>query len=156
MTTLRTLALAAALLATAAPTFAQSAAPAQARRFSRPTVSATVFRNPATGIELRYGALAAHAGYYPTIIPRGGENRNTEFVRLGASVFLRDHGLTPYASAAYLVSLTDGWADSALLETGTLVPIVGPVDVRLGAGLMVPTDGERVRLNPTIGASYRF
>lgn len=154
MLPLRTLALAAVVLATAAPALAQSTPPTAP--FSRPTLSATVFRNPATGLEIRYGALAAHTGYYPTIIPRDGKNRNTEFVRLGVSVFLRDHGLTPYVSAAYLISLTGGWADSAFLEIGTLIPVIGPVDFRLGAGLMVPTDGEAVRLNPTVGASYRF
>lgn len=154
MSTLRTLALAAGLLATAAPSLAQSVVPQ--RSHPRTTVSLTVFRNPATGLEVRRGALAVHAGYYPTIIPRGGENRNTEFARLGASVFLRDHGVSPYVGAAALVSLSDGWSNSALVEAGALVPVVGPVALRLGAGLLVPTDGDRVRLNPTIGGSVRF
>ncbi len=120
------------------------------------SVSLTVFRNPATGVEVRYGPLAAHAGYYPTIIPRNGENRNTEFVRLGAAAFLRERGISPYLAASYLVSLTDGWADSVLLEGGALAPVYRGIGIRLGAAVLVPTDGERVRLNPTIGASLRL
>ena len=64
--------------------------------------------------------------------------------------------MSPYVGAAALVSLTDGWSNSGLVEAGALVPVVGPAALRLGAGLMVPTDGEAVRLNPTIGASVRF
>lgn len=152
------LVLAAAPSAFAQPSRLSPAAPlADAPPAAPPlSMSLTVFRNPATGVEVRYGALAAHAGYYPTIIPRDGKNRNTEFVRLGAAAFLRERGVSPYLAASYLVSLTDGWADSVLLEGGALAPVYRGFGVRLGAALLVPTDGERVRVNPTIGASLRL
>ena len=38
-------------------------------------VYATVFRSPSTGIELRSGHAAVHAGFYPTILRADGASQ---------------------------------------------------------------------------------
>ena len=62
----------------------------------------TVFRSPSTGLEYRAGRLGVHAGWYPTILKTDGqsEGENTNFVRLGATAYLRPRGLTPFISPA--------------------------------------------------------
>lgn len=131
-----------AVLATTAPLSAQAAR----------GVHLTGFRSPATGIELRGAHLGVHAGYYPTVLKADGQSEveNTNFIRIGVAGYLRQSGITPYASAAYLVSLDDDWANSVLAEVGLRIPVARRFAFRIGAGLLTSTDGE-VRLNPTVG-----
>ncbi len=117
----------------------------------------TVFRSPSTGLEYRAGRLGVHAGWYPTILKADGqsEGENTNFVRLGATAYLRPRGLTPYISPALLVSLDDDWRSSLLTEAGMRIPVAGRFSVRGGVGVLTDFNGE-VRVNPTIGLDVRL
>jgi len=72
------------LLAAALP----AAALAQSGGHDERGVLLTVFRSPATGVELRTGHAAAYVGFYPTVIARDGPARVNPTVgldvRLGA------------------------------------------------------------------------
>lgn len=117
----------------------------------------TVFRSPATGVELRKGVGAIHAGFYPTILKADGQSKgeNTNFVRVGASAYLRQQGWTPYISPALLFSLDDDWANGVISEVGVRVPVRGRAAFRLGVGVLTAFDGE-VRVNPTVGLDFRI
>lgn len=112
----------------------------------------TGFRSPATGLELRGAHLGVHAGYYPTVLKADGQSKveNTNFIRIGAAGYLRQYGVTPYLSAAFLVSLDDDWKNSILSELGLRLPLAQRFAFRVGVGLLTSTDGE-VRVNPTVG-----
>jgi hypothetical protein len=112
----------------------------------------TVFRSPATGVELRAGRLAVHAGHYPTILRADGQRdgENTNFVRLGGSLSLRSRGWSPYVAPALLVSLDGDWDSGVLSELGVRLPVAGRLAFRAGVAVLTTFGGE-ARVNPTIG-----
>jgi hypothetical protein len=117
----------------------------------------TIFRNPSTGIEWRGERYGVHAGFYPTILEADGqtEGENTNFIRIGASAYLRSSGLTPYVAPSLLLSLDDDWEHGMLWDVGYRVPFGGRAAFRLGVGVLTAFDGE-VRVNPTVGFDVRF
>lgn len=112
----------------------------------------TVFRNPATGLELRRGHFGAFAGYYPTILKADGqdEGENTNFIRMGISAYRKTTGWSHYAATSFVVSLDDDWKNGVLTDVGMRAPIGGWLHARLGVGVLTAFDGE-VRVNPTVG-----
>lgn len=144
--------LAIALVLCAAPLAAQEAAPPAGGG-----LHLTVFRSPATGLEYRRGAFAAHAGYYPTILKADGqaEGENTNFIRAGVAAYLRPRGWSPFIAPALLVSLDDDWESGVITEIGARVPVAGRLALRGGVGILTAFDGE-VRANPTIGFDIRL
>ena len=117
----------------------------------------TVFRSPATGVELRSARAGIHAGFYPTILKADGQAKgeNTNFVRLGASVYARSQGWSPYFAPALLVSLDDDWKSGVLSDAGVRVPLARRTAFRLGVGVLTTFDGE-IRVNPTVGLDIRL
>jgi hypothetical protein len=115
----------------------------------------TVFRSPATGVELRAGHVAAYAGFYPTVIRRDGARANVNFVRAGVTWFLKASGAGGYVSPSLLVSLDRGWPSGALTEVGFRGRLYGRVNGRLGAAVLT-TFGRQVRVNPTIGLDIKL
>ena len=147
---------------TTRPTDAQSTArPTDAQTATRPTVPAergmyvTAFRSPATGLEIRTGHFAANAGFYPTILSRSGQRTNVNFVRAGASYYLKPRGNTVYVSPALLWSLDNDWRSGAITEVGFRGSVYRRVYGRLGAAVLTSFDGE-VRVNPTVGLDIRI
>lgn len=140
---------AAAAQATPSP----AAAPASAER----GVYLTVFRNPSSGLEARFGRIGLHAGYYPTILKADGETdgRNTNFIRIGGTIYSHPRGLSAYLTTSVAISLDDRFDNGVLTDAGVRAPIAGPVSGRLGAGVLTTFDGE-VRVNPTIGLDIRL
>lgn len=132
------------------PASAQSTAASQERG-----VYLTVFRSPATGLELRRGHAAAHVGFYPTILSRNGSSGNVNFIRIGGSYYLRPSGSTPYVSPSLLVSLDREWKHGALTELGFRATLYRTLHGRIGAAVLTTIDGE-VRVNPTIGMDVRL
>ena len=146
---------------TTRPTGAQTATrPTDAQSTTRPTVPAergmyvTAFRSPATGLEIRNGHFAANAGFYPTILSRSGQRTNVNFVRAGASYYLKPRGNTVYVSPALLWSLDNDWRSGAITEVGFRGSVYRRVYGRLGAAVLTSFDGE-VRVNPTVGLDIR-
>lgn len=133
------------------PTMASAQAAAPAER----GVYLTVFRSPATGLELRNRHIAAYAGFYPTIISRDGEQGNVNFIRAGATYYLRARGASVYASPSLVFSLDRDWSNGALTEVGFRGRLFSRVNGRLGAGVLTTTDGE-VRVNPTVGLDVKL
>jgi hypothetical protein len=115
----------------------------------------TVFRSPATGVELRAGHGAAYAGFYPTVIARDGARGNVNFVRVGATYYLRAQGVTPYVSPSLVWSLDPAWRNGALTEVGVRGRLYGRVSGRLGAAVLTTLDGP-TRVNPTVGLDLRL
>ncbi len=117
----------------------------------------TAFRSPATGLEYRTGRFAIHAGYYVTILKTGeqAKGENTNFVRTGASFYLRPTGWTPYVSPSVVLSLDDDWDSGILTELGVRIPVFSRASVRGGVGVLRTFDGE-TRVNPTIGLDVRL
>jgi hypothetical protein len=117
----------------------------------------TAFRSPATGLEYRTGRFAIHAGYYVTILKIGeqAKGENTNFVRTGASFYLRPTGWTPYVSPSVMLSLDDDWDNGILTELGVRIPVFSRASVRGGVGVLRTFDGE-TRVNPTIGLDVRL
>lgn len=138
--------------ALARPVLAQEAAP---RREGG--VYLTLFRSPATGLEFRRERVAVHAGFYPTILKADGQQggENTNFIRIGASAYLRSSGWTPYLSPALLLSLDDDWQNGVLSEVGARFPFADRAAFRIGVGVLTAFDGE-VRVNPTVGFDLRI
>lgn len=141
--------LALAILACSAPLAAQSPANVPERG-----VYLTIFRSPATGVELRRGHAAVHAGFYPTILSRDGRSDNTNFIRVGATYYLRARGSTPYITPSLMVSLDPDWKHGALTELGFRATLYRALHGRLGAAVLTTTDGA-VRVNPTVGMDVR-
>jgi hypothetical protein len=140
-----------ALLALATATDLSAQTDARADR----GVYLTLFRSPATGVELRSGHAAAHLGFYPTVLSRDGARDNVSFVRAGATYYLRAHGASPYVSPSLLWSLDREWRSGALTEVGFRGRLYGRINGRLGAGVLTTLDG-RVRVNPTIGLDLKL
>jgi hypothetical protein len=112
----------------------------------------TLFRSPATGVEYRWGRLGLYTGYYPTILKADGQTtgENTNFVRAGASYYLRSEKWTLFVSPAVLISLDDDWDNGVLTEVGLRVPVLSRTSFRVGVGVLRTFDGV-TRVNPTIG-----
>jgi hypothetical protein len=115
----------------------------------------TVFRSPATGLEWRGAHVGVYAGFYPTIIARDGERENVNFIRIGATYYVRDRGLTPYVSPSLVASLDRNWSHGALTEVGMRGKLYRRLHGRLGAAVLTTTAGD-VRVNPTIGMDVRL
>ncbi len=117
----------------------------------------TAFRSPATGLEYRSGRFAIHAGYYVTILKSGEQAKaeNTNFVRTGASFYLRPAGWTPYVSPSIVISLDDDWDHGVLTELGLRIPVFSRASLRGGVGVLRTFGGE-TRVNPTIGVDVRL
>ena len=117
----------------------------------------TAFRSPATGIEYRTGRFAIHAGHYVTILATTDQapGASTNFVRTGASFYLRPAGWTPYVSPSLVLSLDDDWANGILTEAGVRFPLFSRASLRGGVGVLRTFDG-RTRVNPTIGVDVRL
>jgi hypothetical protein len=112
----------------------------------------TAFRSPATGLEYRKGHFAIHAGHYVTILKTGEEAKgeSTNFVRTGASFYLRPTGWTPYVSPSVVFSLDDDWDNGILTEVGLRIPVFSRASLRGGVGVLRTFEGE-TRVNPTVG-----
>jgi hypothetical protein len=117
----------------------------------------TAFRSPATGLEYRSGRFAIHAGYYVTILKAGDQvkGESTNFVRTGASFYLRPSGWTPYVSPSVVLSLDDDWDNGVLTEAGLRIPVFSRASLRGGVGVMRTFNGH-TRVNPTIGLDVRL
>ena len=128
----------------------------QAPNSSEAGLYLTAFRSPATGLEYRTGRFAIHAGYYVTILKIGeqAKGKNTNFVRTGASFYLRPTGWTPYVSPSVVLSLDDDWDNGILTELGVRIPVFSRASLRSGVGVLRTFDGE-TRVNPTIGFDVR-
>jgi hypothetical protein len=110
----------------------------------------TLFRSPATGIELRAGHAAVYAGFYPTILGRDGKRGNANFVRAGATYYMKDHGASVYVSPSLLWSLDPNWKNGALTELGFRGPLYRRLNGRIGGAVLTTFDNQ-VRVNPTVG-----
>ncbi len=112
----------------------------------------TVFRNPATGLELKHARIGVFVGFYPTILRRtaADEMRNTNWIRTGVSVWSHSTGPALYASVSAMVSLTDGWKNGVLFDVGGRYPIGERFAGRLGVAVLQTTD-KLTRVNPTVG-----
>jgi hypothetical protein len=134
------------VLATTASTQASAQADAAAER----GLYLTVFRSPASGVELRAGHAAGYVGFYPTVLSRDGTRGNANFVRVGGTYYLNARGAGPYVSPSLLWSLQPEWRSGALTEVGFRGRLYGRVNGRLGAAVLTTLD-RQVRVNPTIG-----
>jgi hypothetical protein len=137
---------------------------ASAQNSGRPAAAApegglylTAFRSPATGLEYRMDRVAIHAGYYPTILETDGQAKgeNTNFIRTGASFYLRPTGWTPYVTPSIVLSLDDDWDNGVLTELGVRFPLSSRASLRGGVGVLRTFDGE-TRVNPTVGLDIRL
>lgn len=135
----------------------ESGPPPAARPAAPSGVYLTVFRSPATGVEVRRGWAAVHAGHYPTVLKAPGQAKreNTNFLRVGAAAYLRPSGWSPYVAPALLVSLDRDWTSGVLSEAGVRVPVGGRAAARVGVGVLTTFDGE-TRVNPTVGLDVRL
>jgi hypothetical protein len=117
----------------------------------------TIFRNPSTGLEWRGSRYGVNAGFYPTILKADGQEdgENTNFVRIGATAYLRRAGWTPYLSPSLVLSLDDDWDNGVLTDVGVRLPFTRRAAFRLGVGVLTTFDGE-VRVNPTVGFDVRL
>jgi hypothetical protein len=115
----------------------------------------TLFRSPATGVEVRAGHAAAHLGLYPTVISRDGARGNANFVRAGGTYYLKARGASPYVSPSLLWSLDPEWRSGALTEVGFRGRVFGRVNGRLGAAVLTTLD-RQVRVNPTVGLDVKL
>ena len=134
--------------------------PARAQSSATPPpgvrLTVNVFRAPVTGIEIRRGHMAGYAGFYSTVIPQDGRNRTVSFARFGATYFLTPEGSSFYASPGVGISLTDGWQNSYLMETGYRRRVTDRLEARAGAVLLANWRLAEVRLNPAIGLGWAF
>ena len=132
-----------------------AAAVAQSADRDERGVYLTAFRSPATGVELRAGHGAAYVGFYPTVLARDGARGHANFVRAGATYYLRAQGVTPYVSPSLVWSLDPAWRNGALTEVGLRGRVYGRVSGRLGAAVLTTLDGP-ARVNPTVGLDVRL
>lgn len=149
------------VIATVLPFTAQS----QAADVSQPATGATgdwnvtltVFRSPGTGIQVAKGRLAAFVAHYPTVIERDGEQRNTQFIRIGVAAYARPKaGTSPYASLSLAPSLTAGWPNSGLADVGLRRRFGGRFSGQLGVAVLYAPETKESRVNPTVGLGVRF
>jgi hypothetical protein len=115
----------------------------------------TIFRSPATGLELRAGHTAAYVGFYPTILGKNGKRSNVNFIRGGVTYYARERGVGPYMSPSVLWSLDRKWRSGVLTEVGLRGPLFQRLNGRLGAAVLTTLNHE-VRLNPTIGMDLKL
>lgn len=115
----------------------------------------TAFRSPATGIELRAGHTGGFVGFYPTVIARGGARDNANFVRAGATFYLKPRGAGPYVSPSLVWSLGRRWRNGALTEAGFRGGLYRRLNGRLGVAVLTTLDGP-ARVNPTVGLDIRL
>jgi len=115
----------------------------------------TMFRSPATGVEVRAGHAAAFFGHYPTVISRDGVRGTANFIRAGATYYVRAHGATPYVSPSLLWSVGPRWRSGALTEVGVRGRLYGRLNGRLGAAVLTTLD-RQVRVNPTVGFDLKL
>jgi len=108
------------------------------------------------GLEHRWGRFGLHTGYYPTILKAEGQTtgENTNFIRAGASYYLRSARWTLFVSPAVLISLDDDWDNAVLTEVGIRVPVFNRTSFRVGVGVLRTFDGV-TRINPTVGFDVR-
>lgn len=128
-----------------------------AQRRNDPQLYLTIFRNPSSGIELRFGQVGIHAGYYPTILKADGEpkGKNTNFIRVGTTVYSAASGTALYVSPSLAISLDKRFRSGVFTDAGVRGRIAGPVAGRLGVGMLNTFDGE-LRVNPTVGFDVRM
>jgi len=132
-----------------------SAAPTVASNDWRVTL--TIFRSPGTGLQISKGHLAAFVVHYPTVIKRDGEQRNTNFLRVGLAAYAKpDDRTSPYASLSFAPSLTRGWSNSMLAEVGVRQRFGSRYKGQLGAAVLYAPHTKQTRLNPTIGLGVQF
>ena len=115
----------------------------------------TVFRSPATGVEVRAGHAGAYLGLYPTVVSRDGERGAANFLRAGGTFYLKARGASPYVSPSLVWSLDDRWRNGALTEVGFRGRVLGRVNGRVGAAVLTTLD-RQVRVNPTIGLDVKL
>ena len=130
---------------------------ASAQSADRPEqgVYLTMFRSPASGVEVRSGHAAAFLGHYPTVISRDGVRGTANFVRAGATYYLKAQGATPYVSPSVLWSVGPHWRSWALTEVGFRGRLYGRLNGRLGAAVLTTLD-RQVRVNPTVGFDLKL
>ena len=117
----------------------------------------TLFRSPGTGLLISRGHLAAFLAHYPTVIKRDGEQRGTQFIRIGVAVYGRpDASTSPYMSLSYAPSLTKGWANSALFDVGARQRFGNRYSGQLGAAVLYAPQSRQTRFNPTVGLGVQF
>ncbi len=132
-----------------------SVSPTVARNDWRVTL--TIFRSPGTGVQISKGHLAAFAGYYPTVIKRDGEQRNTNFLRVGIAAYAKPNDRTsPYTSLSFAPSLTKGWSNSVLADVGVRQRFGSRYSGQLGAAVLYAPHTKQTRLNPTVGLGVQF
>jgi hypothetical protein len=120
-------------------------------------VTLTIFRSPGTGLQIAKGHFAAFVAHYPTIIKRDGEQRNTNFVRIGVAAYAKPEARTsPYASLSFAPSLTKGWSNSLLADVGARQRFGARYSAQLGAALLYAPASRQTRLNPTVGLGVQF
>lgn len=120
-------------------------------------VTVTLFRSPGTGLQVARGNFAAFLVHYPTVIRRDGEQRNTNFLRLGVAAYARvDAPTSPYLSVSFAPSLTKGWANSGILEIGARQRLGDRYVGQLGAAVLHAPATNQTRVNPTIGLGVQF
>ncbi len=120
-------------------------------------VTLTIFRSPGTGIQLSRGHFAMFVAHYPTAIPRDGKIRNTEFIRTGVAYYLSpDATNSAYSSLSFGSSLTNGWANSGLLDIGARRMFTERLSGQLGVAVLHAPETKATRLNPTVGLGVRF
>lgn len=115
----------------------------------------TIFRSPATGVELRAKHVAAHAGFYPTILSKNGARGNVNFIRVGGTYYVRPQGTTLFVTPSMVVSLDSEWKHGALTEVGLRGRLFRGMNGRIGIAMLTTTDGL-VRVNPTIGMDIKL
>jgi hypothetical protein len=120
-------------------------------------VTLTIFRSPGTGLQIAKGHFAAFVAHYPTIIKRGGAQRNTNFVRVGLAAYARPHeGTSPYLSLSFAPSLTKGWSNSVLADVGARQRFGSRYSGQLGVALLYAPASRQTRFNPTVGLGVQF
>ena len=150
----------AALIASLPPSAgAQSPAPQPASTITGDDwrVTLTLFRSPGSGVQVSRGHLAAFFAHYPTVIKRDGEQRGTQFIRIGVAAYGRpDASTSPYVSLSYAPSLTKGWANSALFDVGARQRFGNRYSGQLGAAVLYAPQSKQTRFNPTVGLGVQF
>jgi hypothetical protein len=126
-------------------------------RVDRWRATLTIFRSPGTGLQLSKGHLAVFVAHYPTVIERGGEDRNTNFIRMGAAYYIAPaSGTSPYASLSIAPSLTKGWSNSGIADVGVRQMLGGRISGQLGVAVLYAPSTKETRVNPTVGLGVRF
>ena len=115
----------------------------------------TMFRSPATGVEIRAGHAAAYVGHYPTVISRDGVRGTANFVRAGVTYYSKAQGTSLYVSPSVMWSLGTKWRSGALTEVGFRGRVYGRLNGRLGAAVLTTLD-RQVRVNPTVGFDLKL